>query len=39
MHVDKDLYEQIRIDIQTPRKYFTNIKRPLRDNINVTNKN
>jgi len=38
MHVDKDLYEQIKLDIQTPRKYFTNIKRPLRDNIIVTNK-
>ena len=39
MHVDQDLYEQLRIELQTPTKYFTNIIRARRDNIIVTNKN
>tara|TARA_R110000796_G_scaffold201732_1_gene317933 strand:- start:364 stop:690 length:327 start_codon:yes stop_codon:yes gene_type:complete len=38
MHVDQDLYDQLKIDLQTPRKYFTNITRARRDNIIVTNK-
>ena len=39
MHVDQDLYDQLKVDLQAPRKYFTNITRARRDNIIVTNKN
>ena len=39
MHVDQELYEEIKMDLQVPRKYFTNVKRFRRDNIIVTNKN
>jgi hypothetical protein len=38
MHVDQELYEEIKMDLQVPRKYFTNVKRLRRDNIIVTNK-
>jgi chromosomal replication initiation ATPase DnaA len=38
IHVDQDLYQQIKLDFKSPSKYITNIKRSYDDNIIVTNK-